>query len=135
MRPCSPFRSLQQQQTTVSEELIGAQKRVADATTMIQTLCREARCDQPDKLPEVENRDRKRRQLREEKEALEDRLCQLSAGATVEAFVDQAAAAETEHIAADRLQLTQVIFFTHHQHMVALARQSIDEQVFQVHRL
>ncbi|MGD9098777.1 MAG: AAA family ATPase, partial [Desulfobacterales bacterium] len=102
-------RSLDKQLNTTAEDLNQARKRLDDATVLLQTLCREARCDQPEMLPEVEHQDQQRRRLREEKHTLEDRLRQLSAGATVDAFINQSAALDADRIKTDRQQLTREI--------------------------
>ncbi len=102
-------RNLEKQLATAGEDLTRARKRLEDAALLLQALCREARCDQPEGLPEMENRDQQRRRLREEKSALEDRLRQLSGGATVEAFVDQATTVDADRLDADRQQLVREI--------------------------
>ncbi len=101
--------SLQQQLTRAEEVLGQAHKSMDDATAMMQTLCREACCEQPERLLEVEQRAGERRQLKEELEALESRLRALSAGATIAAFIEAAAAIDSDRITADRVQLAEDI--------------------------
>jgi uncharacterized protein YhaN len=103
----SARQSLEQQLQQTRAERDRAQKGVDDATTVLQALCREANCDGPDMLPEVEQRARTRRQLAGERAALEDGLRRLSAGATVASLVEEAAAMEPDRISADLAQLAQ----------------------------
>jgi uncharacterized protein YhaN len=102
-------KSLQQQLSKARTDQDSAQKRLDDAQTLIQTLCREADCQQPDDLPAVERRAAKRRQLMAEREALDDRLRRLGAGATVETFIDEAATMAVERIISDLEQLSRDI--------------------------
>lgn len=102
-------RSVEKQLTTAVEDLNQTRKRTEDAAVLLQALCREARCDQPEALPEVEHQNQQRRRLREEKSTLESRLRELSAGATVAAFVDQAATVDADRIKTQRQQLTREI--------------------------
>ena len=67
-----------------------AQKRMADATTQLQSLCREAGCSKPEELVTIESRFRERRRILEKRDDIEYRLRELSAGATVEAFIAEA---------------------------------------------
>ncbi len=91
-------RDMQRQLDAAIKEREKAKKILDDATTLMESLCREARCTQPAMLPEIENRSRKRLQLNRENEDIGNRLRRLSAGATVEAFV-----AEADSVAPDSL--------------------------------
>jgi uncharacterized protein YhaN len=102
-------KSLQQQLSKARTDQDSARKRLDDARSLIQTLCREADCQQPEDLPAVERRAAKRRQLMEEREALDDRLRRLGAGATVEAFIDETATMAVERIISDLEQLSRDI--------------------------
>ena len=66
----------------------------------------------------------------------------IAGGTALPLLVDDALVNFDDHRARAALQLfgdlantTQVIFFTHHQHMVALAREAIDEEILQVQEL
>lgn len=91
-------RDMQHQLETARIEQKNAKKRLDDATTLMESLCREARCTEPGMLPEIEKRSRERRLLDRENDNIENQLRRLSAGATVEAFV-----AEADSVAADSL--------------------------------
>jgi uncharacterized protein YhaN len=100
---------LQRQLDAAHTEHAAARKRLEDATTRMQSLCREARCTAPDMLPEIESRSRKRRHLMEESRALESRLRRLSAGATVDAFVTEAEAVAPDSLAPEMERLAEDI--------------------------
>jgi len=100
---------LQRQLDAAHIEHAAARKRLEDATTRMQSLCREARCAAPAMLPEIENRSRQRRLLMEESRALESRLRRLSAGATVEAFVTEAEAIAPDSLAPEMERLAEDI--------------------------
>jgi hypothetical protein len=67
-----------------------AKKRLDDATTLMESLCREAGCRQPEMLPEIEKRSANAGFWIVKTTDIENRLRRLSAGATVEAFVAEA---------------------------------------------
>jgi uncharacterized protein YhaN len=102
-------RSLQQQLKKTLADQDSAQKRMDDAATLLQALCREANCQQPQDLPEAERRATQRRQLLDEREALDNRLRHLGAGATVEAFISEATAIAAERTPSDLDQLSHDI--------------------------
>jgi uncharacterized protein YhaN len=100
---------LQRQLDAAHIEHAAARKRLEDAATRMQSLCREARCEAPAMLPEIENRSRIRRRLMEESRALESRLRRLSAGATVDAFVTEAEAIAPDSLAPEMERLAEDI--------------------------
>ena len=75
----------------------------------MQSLCREANCENPDALPEIENRAKQHQQLADERKDIENRLRHLGAGATVEAFMAQAEAIDTDSIAPEMKRLKAII--------------------------
>jgi len=96
-------RSQQSRLTALQRQLEGAQadhararKRLEEATAVMTSLCRTARCTDPGALPEIENRARRRKILAQAREEIENRLRQLSAGATVDAFVAEACAVDPD---------------------------------------
>lgn len=105
----SNLKNLERQLAEARKERQNADKRVEDATSLMQSLCREAHCENPDALPEIESRAKQRQQFTDEREDLEDRLRHLGAGATVEAFMAQAEAIDTDRIAPDMERLKAVI--------------------------
>ncbi len=86
-----------------------AEKRVADARTRLDSLCREAGCQGLDALIEVEKRSREQQQLVLEKENAESRLRDLSAGVTVEAFIAEAGLVEPDSIVPELDRITEEI--------------------------
>ncbi|MFC1885658.1 ATP-binding protein, partial [Thermodesulfobacteriota bacterium] len=91
-------KSLEKQLTASMEERLIAEKKMADAKTMLNSLCREARCDLPEELEATEKQANIRRKMTDELETLENRLRDFSGGVTVAAFVS-----ETEGVDADRI--------------------------------
>lgn len=65
----------------------------------IQTMCREAQCASAEQLPVAEQRSIQRQRHEEEIRQAEDRMLELSAGADLQAFIQ-----ETASVAADQLQ-------------------------------
>ncbi len=103
------LKNLERQLAEARKERQNARKRVADATTLMASLCREANCENPEALPLIEDRAKQRQQLSEELKDLEDRLRHLGAGATVEAFMAQAATIDTDRIAPEMERLKALI--------------------------
>ncbi len=91
--------SMKKQLAAVKRDQEKARKRMDDAATLINALCRDARCQKPEDLPEVERRANTRDHLASDREALENRLRGLSAGATVDAWVLEASAVAADSIA------------------------------------
>ncbi len=86
-----------------------AEKRRQAADSRVNALCREARCETPALLPEVEQLSRQRRQLTAECQDLEKRLRHLSAGATIDAFVAAAEKKEPDTLKPKMAQLQDEI--------------------------
>lgn len=86
------------QLAAANTERTDAEKRVADARTLLDSLCREARCTVPEELEQVEKRSRARQRLSSELESIGTRLRELSAGATVDAFIAEAGSVEADSI-------------------------------------
>jgi uncharacterized protein YhaN len=92
------LKSIETQLTAANANSQDAEKRVADARTLLDSLCREARCQGPDELEQVEKRSRLWQELSTERENLEARLRELSAGVTVDAFIAEAGAVRADRI-------------------------------------
>jgi uncharacterized protein YhaN len=87
---------VQQELEKALQEQTHTEKRRQAADSRMQSLCREAHCDDPAVLPEIEKRSQQRRGLMAECRDLETRLRQLSAGATIETFVAEAGQVEPD---------------------------------------
>ena len=94
----SAQKSIEAQLAVANADRQDAEKRVADTRTLLDSLCRDARCEGTDELEQVEKRSRTRQQLSGERESLETRLRELSAGATVDAFIAEAGLVKADSI-------------------------------------
>jgi uncharacterized protein YhaN len=108
-------RDLQRQLDTARTEQENAKKGLDDATTLMESLCREAGCRQPEMLPEIEKHVRQHRQLYRESEDIGDRLRRLSAGATIEAFVTEAESVAPDSLAPKMERLADDITTLEHE--------------------
>jgi len=91
-------RGLKQQLAAAQKEQADAERRITRCTAAIEALCREARCTAADALGEVERQAQARKRLLAERSAVEKRLLDLSAGATVDAFMAEAAGVSADGI-------------------------------------
>ena len=82
--------TLKEQLDKAEKERQAAEKRIADSSTQLEALCREAGCTAIADLPDLEKRSGTRQKLEAELTGTEDRLRSLSAGATVAEFVADA---------------------------------------------
>jgi uncharacterized protein YhaN len=89
------------------KELAEAEKRQFEGRASIESLCREARCTTAEALAETEKRARERRALIAERSDLEGQLRKLSAGATIEAFIDEAASIDADRIDPELQELAE----------------------------
>ncbi len=105
----SRLENLQRQLTAAGSQKRDAEKQAADAATRIRSFCREAQCEDPAALFAVEKRAASRRRLAGERDDLEKRLRDLSGGATVEAFIDEAAGVVPDSIEPTLEQLAEDI--------------------------
>ena len=80
------------------KDLDKAEKRCFQCRIVIESLCQEARCATAEGLTEVEQRARRRNTLLRERDDSVRQLRKLSAGATVEHFIAEAAAVEADRI-------------------------------------
>ncbi len=78
-----------------------AEKQIAENNIRLASLCREALCDEPEKLAEIEQQARLKKQLSDENEKMEKDLRNLSAGATVDAFIAEAGGMDADGIGPD----------------------------------
>lgn len=75
-----------------------AQRRLDGLQILIDSLCKEANCPSAESLADIEKRAGERKILTRELTDLEKRLRELSAGATIEAFIAEAVAMEADSI-------------------------------------
>jgi uncharacterized protein YhaN len=75
-----------------------AEKQMAENNIRLDSLCREALCDEPEKLAEIEQQARLKKQLFDENEKIEKDLRHLSAGATVDDFIAEAGSLDADAI-------------------------------------
>ncbi len=94
----SAQKSIETQLAAANTDRQDAEKRVEDTRTLLNSLCREARCKEPDELEQVEKRSQIRQQLNSQRESLETRLREFSAGATVGAFIAEAGLVKADGI-------------------------------------
>ena len=90
---------------TLNKQLEKEQERVTQATEEImqidaelQSMRKEAFCERIDQLPEAEKRSDTRRQIEADLKATDQNLLQLSAGATLDEFLKEAAAIDPDGI-------------------------------------
>jgi len=92
------YKELDKQLAKERENLESARKTVAGLDAQLLRMCEEAGCAVYADLPEAEERSRKRRELEAELKSVEERILSLSAGATVEEFVQAAAELDPDTI-------------------------------------
>jgi uncharacterized protein YhaN len=80
-----------------------------EAEAIMTSLCRTAGCSDPAALPEIEKRARKRKAVVQAREEVENRLRQLSAGATVDTFVAEACAVDPDTLVPEMDRLEEAI--------------------------
>ncbi len=105
----SRLASLQQQLGSAREDQARARRQLEEARARMASLCRTARCAEPAELPAIERHARQRKALLQAKGETEDRLRHLSAGATVETFVREAAAVDPDSLAPEMARLEESI--------------------------
>ena len=105
----SRLASLQQQLESARADQARARRQREEARALMAALCRTAHCTDPAELPAIERRARQRKALLQARGETEDRLRQLSAGATVEAFVDAAGAVDPDSLAPKMARLEETI--------------------------
>lgn len=94
----SRSQALKEQLAKAEKENEAAGKRIADSSTHLDSLCREAGCNTIADLPDLEKRSSIRRQLESDLLGTEDRLRSLSAGATVSEFVADSQSVDADSI-------------------------------------
>jgi uncharacterized protein YhaN len=89
---------LKEQLDTATADLEDAEKRIFRSKALLETLGKEANCSDANSLFEFEKRDGERKRLMMELDSLHEKLRNLSAGASIDAFIAEAAAMDTDSI-------------------------------------
>jgi len=91
------------------KDLLDANKELDQIAAGLKVMCDEAGCGSPDELAESEKRSNHRRNLESDLKDINDRLRLLSAGATVESFIDDAKKVNPDLITGDMDRLRESI--------------------------
>lgn len=101
-------RRAESQRQTLQDQLRRENKRlgksiqaIAGIESRLESMCREAGCSSYDDLPVAEKRSAKRLQLEADLSRLDERLLELSGGATTENFIGDALKVDPDSIAGD----------------------------------
>jgi uncharacterized protein YhaN len=105
----SKLETLQKQLAQERGRLDQASDDILQVGTRLMNKCQQAGCDSADELPEAERRSNRRRQIESDLKKIDARLHKLSAGATVEDFIEEALALDPDGIAGEIDRLTAVI--------------------------
>ncbi|MDX2453051.1 AAA family ATPase [Desulfosarcina sp.] len=89
------------------KELEDAQRRLFECQALIESLCKAAHCANAELLAETEKRARERKALVTDLRGIEQQLRRLSAGATVDAFIDEASSMDADSIAPELQELDE----------------------------
>jgi uncharacterized protein YhaN len=107
-------RADQSQEQTLKKQLSQEQNRMEKAVgriteieTRLNGMCEEAGCERYEDLPEAERRSQRRRQIEAELQDLDERLHQLSAGDTIDDFIEQAVNVDPDGIDGEIARLTE----------------------------
>lgn len=101
--------TLDKQFTGAEKEQKAATKRIDNARTALDSLCREAHCENPEDLEAIEKRSQRCKEMTSSRNDLESRLRDLSAGESIEAFTAEAASAEADSITPELEELERQI--------------------------
>jgi uncharacterized protein YhaN len=107
-------RTAQSQRQTLRKQLVQEQNRmdkavgrITEIETRLKGMCEEAGCENYEDLPEAERKSEKRKQIEAELNNLDERLHRLSAGATIDDFINQALTVDPDGINGDIGRLTE----------------------------
>lgn len=107
-------RAAQSQRQTLRKQLAQEQNRtdkavgrIAEIETRLNSMCEESGCERYEDLPEAERKSEKRKQIEAELQDLDERLHQLSAGDTIDDFIDQALTVDPDDIDGEISRLTE----------------------------
>jgi uncharacterized protein YhaN len=105
----SKRKSLDKQIAKTTEERQIAEKRIADTSTLMESICHEARCKSAGDLQQMEKRSKIRRQMTRALEDIETRIRDLSAGATVAEFIADASTIKADCVSPELERLESEI--------------------------
>jgi uncharacterized protein YhaN len=107
-------RTAQSQRQTLLKQLVQEQHRmdkavgrIAEIETRLKGMCEEAGCENYEDLPEAERKSEKRKQIEGELNNLDESLHRLSAGATIDDFINQALNVDPDGIDGEIGRLTE----------------------------
>jgi len=101
--------TLEKQTAKERERLTRAKEKIALVKAALQRLCGEAACEHYRELPDVEKLSMRWRALKAELHTAEDRLRQISGGATVDEFVKEAGSVDPDTLISDMQRLEEKI--------------------------
>ncbi len=101
--------ALEKQLADEKQHLETARKTAAEIEIRLARMCEEAGCDDHRQLPEAEKQSQERRALEDQQQSLEAQILALSAGATVEEFVETSAAVDPDAIDPEIQQCEEAI--------------------------
>ncbi len=104
-------------------ELEDAQRRLFECQALIESLCKAAHCASSELLAETEKRALERNALVTELSGIEQQLRRLSAGATVDAFIDEASSLDADSLAPELQELDEAT------QTLELERSALDQQI------
>ncbi len=101
--------TLQKQLALEQERLDQSRNDILQVETRLSNMCEQAGCGSADELSEAERRSSRRRQIESDLKKTDARLHKLSAGATVEDFIDEALAIDPDGSAGEIERLTAAV--------------------------
>jgi len=108
------YRDARSRQETLDKQLKKEQERldraknaVLKVETQLRRMCEEARCDTIDELADSERRSNRKRQIENDLKNIDERLRQLSAGAPVADFIEQAMEVDSDSISGEFKRLEE----------------------------
>jgi uncharacterized protein YhaN len=105
----SKLQTLEKQQNQEVKKSEDAQLCISRVKSELDDMCEEAGCSRYEELPDVEERSSKRRKIEEKLEDLDEQLLRLSAGATIEDFVQDAVEVDPDWIDPQVINLNEGI--------------------------
>jgi uncharacterized protein YhaN len=97
--------TLTEQRDRCRQQLQQARQEIQTLSVRLETMCQEAGCQSADELPEAERASETAIRLRESLGELDDQLLALSAGASLDALLDEAAAVNADELPGQLAQL------------------------------
>lgn len=105
----SKRQSLESQMSQEELRLKRTAAEIMEVEARLKSMCEEAGCNHIDEFPEAERRSAKRRQIEADLKTLDERLRGLSAGGTVNEFVNEALAVDPDGIAGEIDRLAESV--------------------------